>query len=154
MWLLRSTTGGYIFTGVSLSVQEGGTPSPSQNISIPEYFHWSHVLSGGYPDWSQVPSWRGYPNPRSQTGMVPQSQVPDKGVPQSYTGTPSLGLGYRSSLRPELRSGWTNPRVMGPPDPWVWVTQPSAGYDSYFLVRVDWVFSCFVHSASSHYPIN
>ena len=50
-------------------------------ISIPYYFYWTHVLSGGYPsDWSEAPSWRstrvsgrGYPSPRWREYPSPRS---------------------------------------------------------------------------------
>ena len=45
--------GKVLFSQVSVCSHQGGTPSPSHNISI----HWSNVLSRRYPHpWSHVPS--------------------------------------------------------------------------------------------------
>ena len=93
---------GKVIVSVCLSVhtREGGThlypiilplvPCPFWGrrypISIPSYFHWSHVLSRGYPsDWSQVPSGR-YPSPAGGT----QGQ----GTPPARDGVPSNGQGW------------------------------------------------------------
>ena len=80
---VRSTTGGNVFRGI--------TPSPSHNISIPQYFHGSHVLSWGIAQW-----------------LVPG---PFRGVPQSQMGGyPSLIMGYPLGQRwGTPQQGWGTP---------------------------------------------
>ena len=93
-----------LFSQVSVCLHQEGIPSPSHNtsighpISIPEYFHWSHVLSGGTP----------VTGPMSLPGEVPQSQV---GVPQSWLGsTPGWGTPG------QVRMGYPPARTGVPPD--------------------------------------
>ena len=70
---VRSTMGGYVFTGVTLQLVY---PSPSHNTSN----HWSHVLSGGTPVTC----------PRSLPGGG--TPVPCGGYPSSMQGVPRTGV--------------------------------------------------------------
>ena len=68
------------------SVCSGGGGGGDYPIYWSFHFHWSHVLSGGYPsDWSEVLSWGGT--------LVPDG---DSGYPI---------MGY-----PSDRSGWSTPQ--------------------------------------------
>ena len=55
------------------------------SISIPRYFHWSHVLSRGYPSH--------------------RSRFPSQGVPQSQVGVPHVGVPPARNGVPPGRDG-------------------------------------------------